>query len=74
MVTIRVYRHELYDLASRSFVRQIHYATEKAIVRKGGVVMYSTAREVEAAQVGADGEWALSPAPFGRRDGQPVQG
>jgi len=58
MEMIRVYRHEHYDAASRTFVRQAYYATEAAIALMRGIIMYSTARDVPADQVDAQGRWS----------------
>jgi len=57
MHVIRVYRYELYDNASREFLRQPGYATERAIALARGVVMHSTAKDVPAGEVDAEGEW-----------------
>ncbi len=57
MRSIRVYRYEFYDKASRDFLRQPGYATEQSIALARGVVMHSTALEVPAAEVDAEGFW-----------------
>ena len=64
----RVYRFELYDATSRSFVRQARYATEKAITDLRGVVMYSTSKEAPAREIGADGLWVPSEALSNKED------
>ena len=57
MGTLRVYRYELHDAASRTFVPQRGYATEKAIVALRGVTMYSTGKDVPASEVDLAGIW-----------------
>ena len=57
MPAIRVYRYELYDNASREFLRQPGYATEQAIALARGIVMHSTAKDVPLGEVSAQGEW-----------------
>ena len=65
----RVYRFELYDAISRTFVRQARYATEKAIRDLRGVVMYSTSKEAPSGEIGADGLWRPS-ATLAKREDQ----
>ena len=55
MGMVRVFRFELWDRESRSFVRQGQYATEPAIDLLQGVVMYSTLKLAAACDVSGDG-------------------
>ena len=66
MGTIRVYRYELYDSASREFVRQAGYATEQAIALIRGVVMHSTSKDVPESQVDAGGRWLVAAVEYAR--------
>jgi hypothetical protein len=61
---VAVYRFELWNSTSLSYVRQSQYVTEAAIERLAGVPLYSTRKLVPANEVNWIGVWETLPEPI----------